>query len=126
MKKIIKSKKAPAPIGPYNQAVIHNKVLYVSGQIALKDGEMIQDSIADESKVVMDNAAYILEAAGLSFKDVIKCSIFLTDMAHFPEVNEVYGRYFEEGSAPARECIAVKALPKGARVEISLIADCEG
>jgi 2-iminobutanoate/2-iminopropanoate deaminase len=123
MKQRIETEKAPAPIGPYNQAILAGDTLYVSGQIAIDPakGEMIQESLAAETRQVMQNIQAILHEAGAGWSEVAKCSIFILDMAHFSTVNEVYGSYFDAG-APARETVAVSALPKGARVEISCIA----
>ncbi|MCL4641433.1 MULTISPECIES: RidA family protein [Olivibacter] len=123
MKEIINTNNAPAPIGPYNQAVKAGNALYISGQIALspESGNLVLDSIAGQTKQVLENLHAILQEAGYSFADVVKTSIFLTDMANFNIVNEVYGEYFTE-NAPARETIAVKGLPKGVDVEISCIA----
>lgn len=127
MKQIINTPNAPAPIGPYNQAVLAGDTLYISGQIALSPttGAMQQTSIKDETHAVMQNLHAILQAAGLDWIDVVKCSIFLTDMQQFSSVNEVYATYFTKG-APARETVEVAALPKGARVEISCIATKSG
>lgn len=123
MKEIINTNNAPAPIGPYNQAVKAGATLYISGQIALSPAtnELISGSISDEAKQVLENLRAILEEAGYSFSDVVKTTIFLTDMASFSIVNDVYATYFTE-NAPARETVAVKGLPKGVNVEISLIA----
>lgn len=123
MKEIINTNNAPAPIGPYNQAIKAGNTLYISGQIALspESGNLVLDSIAGQTKQVLENLHAILQEAGYSFADVVKTSIFLTDMANFNIVNEVYGEYFTE-NAPARETIAVKGLPKGVDVEISCIA----
>jgi len=123
MKDIVRSSKAPQPIGPYSQAVKANGMVFVSGQIALdaKTGAMIQDSMEAEAKQVMENIRYILEDAGTSFNNVLKCTIFVTDLAHWDVINTVYGSYFD-GLAPARETVQVVALPKGAHVEISCIA----
>ena len=123
MKEIINTNNAPAPIGPYNQAIKAGGTLYISGQIALSPNtnELISGSIADEAKQVLENLGAILKEAGYSFTDVVKTTIFLTDMANFSTVNEVYATYFTE-NAPARETVAVKGLPKGVNVEISLIA----
>jgi len=123
MKEIINTNNAPAPIGPYNQAIKAGGTLYISGQIALSPNtnELISGSIADEAKQVLENLDAILKEAGYSFSDVVKTTIFLTDMASFSTVNEVYATYFTE-NAPARETVAVKGLPKGVNVEISLIA----
>lgn len=122
-KQIIQSNSAPAPIGPYNQAVVANGLLFMSGQIALIPGtdELVQDSIENETVQVMKNLQAVLEEAGINFDHVIKTSIFLTDMADFAKVNSVYANYFS-CDFPARETIAVKGLPKGVRVEISMIA----
>lgn len=123
MKTIIKSENAPAPIGPYSQAVLHNGTLYVSGQIALdpQTGELHQDNIATETEWVMQNLKAVLAAADMDFSHVLKCSIFLSDMGNFADVNEVYGKYFTS-NPPARETVAVKTLPKNVNVEISCIA----
>jgi len=123
-KKIISSLNAPKPIGPYNQAVMVNNTLYISGQIPLKGGnnELIIGDIKRETKQVMKNLGYLLKAADMKFENVVKSSIFLSEMDNFNEVNEVYGSYFENESAPARETVAVKTLPKNVRVEISMIA----
>lgn len=124
MKKIIETKKAPAPIGPYNQAVAYNGLVYTSGQIAIdpQTGQLIQDSLEEETTLVMENLKAVLEAAGSNFKKVIKCSIFLSDMGNFGLVNAIYSQYFDESSAPARETVEVAGLPKGVNVEISCIA----
>jgi len=123
MKEIINTNQAPAPIGPYNQAVKAGNTLYISGQIPLspETNELIVGDIAGETKQVLENLHAILMAADYSFADVVKTSIFLSDMANFGAVNEVYAEYFTE-NAPARETVAVKGLPKGVNVEISLIA----
>ncbi len=123
-KKIIRTENAPAPIGPYNQAVQCGNMLFISGQIALdpKDGTLYQGDIKTETEKVMYNLNSILEAAGMDFSNVIKSSIFLMDMGKFAEVNEVYATYFDEASAPARETVQVSGLPKGVQVEISMIA----
>lgn len=122
-KKIINTKNAPAPIGPYNQAVQYGGMLFISGQIALDTatGNLVMDDIKTETEKVMSNIRAILEEAGMGFSNVIKSSIFLMDMGQFAQVNEVYGSYFPE-NAPARETIQVAALPKGVNVEISIIA----
>ena len=123
MKKIIYSPKAPAPIGPYSQAVKVDNTLYLSGQIAINaaNGSMVNDSIENETKQVMENIGHVLEAAGMDFTNLFKCSIFLKDMDNFSAVNEVYGSYFSS-DFPARECVQVAKLPKNVNVEISLIA----
>tara|TARA_B100001059_G_scaffold95976_2_gene95256 strand:- start:5415 stop:5795 length:381 start_codon:yes stop_codon:yes gene_type:complete len=124
MKKIITTLNAPAPIGPYNQAVFVNDTLYLSGQIGLNPHsmELVEGGVKNEAEQVMVNLKSVLEAAEMNFDQVIKSSIFLSDMADFGLVNEVYGSYFNNETAPARETIAVKTLPKNVRVEISMIA----
>jgi len=123
MKEIINTTQAPAPIGPYNQAVKAGNTLYISGQIPLSPdtGELVVDHIANQTKQVLENLSAILKEAGYSFSDVVKTSIFLSNMADFSIVNEVYATYFTQ-NAPARETVAVKGLPKGVNVEISCIA----
>ena len=124
MKKIITTSKAPAPIGPYNQAVLNGNTLYTSGQIAInpENGELVLDSIKDETKQVMENMKEVLAAAEMTFENVIKTSIFISDMNNFSEINAVYGSYFNEETAPARETVEVANLPKFVNVEISAIA----
>ena len=124
MKKIIKTEKAPAPIGPYNQAVLAGKTLYVSGQIALnpETGELLKGSIEAETELVMRNLDAVLKAAEADFSHVVKSSIFVADMGQFARINEVYGAYFDADSAPARETVEVANLPKYVNVEISVIA----
>lgn len=123
MKKIINTKNAPAPIGPYNQAVMVNDTLYISGQIAInpETGDLLTDSIEEETKQVLSNLKAILDEANLSFDHIVKTSIFLSDMNLFATVNEIYGTYFTQ-DFPARETVAVKTLPKNVNVEISAIA----
>ena len=123
-KKIINTDKAPAPIGPYSQAVMYGDLLYTSGQIALDpvSGELVQDSIEAETKQVMENLKAVLEAAGMGFENVIKTTIFLNDMEQFAAVNGVYGEYFDADTAPARETVQVANLPKYVNVEIGMIA----
>ena len=122
-KKIINTNNAPAPIGPYNQAVQYGDMLFISGQIALDPatGELVQGDIKAETTQVMKNLAAILEAAGMTFDNILKTTIFLMDMGQFGAVNEVYGGYFT-GDAPARETVQVSGLPKGVNVEISMVA----
>jgi 2-iminobutanoate/2-iminopropanoate deaminase len=122
-KTIIETEKAPAPIGPYNQAIKANGLLFVSGQIALIPGtdNLNTQTIEEEAHQVMHNLRAILTAAGLGFEHVVKTTIFLSDMMLFTQVNSVYGKYFT-GAFPARETVAVKGLPKNVNVEISLIA----
>ena len=124
MKKIIKTSNAPAPIGPYNQAIMNGDTLYVSGQIALNPStmELVMDSIEDETVQVMENLKAVLDASEMTFENVVKTSIFLSDMNNFAEVNAIYGRYFDEKTAPARETVQVSVLPKSVNIEISLIA----
>ncbi|HBR54520.1 MAG TPA: RidA family protein [Flavobacteriaceae bacterium] len=124
MKKIIHTEAAPAPIGPYNQAVMHNHMLYTSGQIALdpKTGELVTGDIQAETKKVMENMKAVLKAAGMTFENVLKTSIFISDMGNFAAINEVYATYFDEATAPARETVEVANLPKYVNVEISMIA----
>lgn len=123
MKRIINTKAAPAPIGPYNQAVLANDTLYVSGQIAINPatGELTNTSVADETKQVLANLDAVLREAGMTFDNVVKTSIFLSSMDLFPVVNEIYGAVFN-GDFPARETVAVAGLPKAVNVEISVIA----
>lgn len=121
-KKIIESKSAPAPIGPYSQAVQAGGLLFISGQIALDaEGGLHVGDIATETEMVMQNLKAILSEAGLDFSDVVKSTIFLLTMDNFSAVNEVYGRYFTI-NPPARETVAVVGLPKGVHVEISMVA----
>jgi 2-iminobutanoate/2-iminopropanoate deaminase len=122
-KQIINTSNAPAPIGPYNQAVRTGNFLFVSGQIPLDaaSGELITSGIQDETEKVMQNLQAILKEAGMNFSNVVKSTIFITDMGQFARINEVYGKYFPE-NAPARETVQVAALPKGVHVEISVIA----
>ena len=123
MKRIINSDQAPAPIGPYSQAVEAGGTLYVSGQIPIdpSTGGLVEGSITDETHQVMKNLGAILSEAGLNFGSVVKCSIFVADMNDFSAINEAYGSYFSE-DAPARETVEVNTLPKNVNVEISCIA----
>ena len=124
MKKIIFTDKAPAPIGPYNQAVLVGNTLYTSGQIALdpQTGALVLESIEAETKQVMENMKEVLAAAEMTFEHVVKASIFISDMNNFAEINSIYGTYFNEETAPARETVEVANLPKFVNVEISMIA----
>ena len=124
MKKIIKTENAPKPIGPYNQAVIAGNYMYISGQIALnpKNGELITGEIKKETTQVMENLKAILSEASLTFENVVKTTIFLSDMNDFSSVNEIYGSYLNNSTAPARETVQVSRLPVGVNVEISMIA----
>jgi 2-iminobutanoate/2-iminopropanoate deaminase len=124
MKTIITTKKAPAPIGPYNQAILSGNTLYTSGQIAINpdNGELVIENIQSETRQVMENMKEVLLAAEMSFENVIKASIFISDMNNFSEINKVYGEYFNDETAPARETVEVANLPKFVNVEISMIA----
>ena len=124
MKKIIKTSKAPAPIGPYNQAILSWNTLYTSGQIAIdpSTGKLKIATIEEETTLVMENMKAVLAAAEMTFDNVIKTSIFISDMENFSEINTIYGRYFNEDTAPARETVEVANLPKYVNVEISMIA----
>lgn len=123
-KQIIKTIHAPTPIGPYNQAIKVDDTLYVSGQIGLDPKTMafVNESVEIETEQVMKNLSAILKAAQMNFEDVVKTTIFLDNMSNFHKVNAVYGSYFDENIAPARETVAVKTLPKNVKVEISIIA----
>ena len=123
-KEIITTLNAPAPIGPYNQAIKVGNTLYVSGQIPInaKTMEIFNGTIKEETELVMLNLNSVLEAASMSFEHVVKTTIFLSDMENFGKVNNVYGTYFDNDTAPARETVAVKTLPKDVRIEISMIA----
>ena len=123
-KKIINTKNAPAPIGPYNQAIKIDNMLFISGQVAInpKNNELIQSSISDETDQVMKNLSAILEEADMDFRNVVKTTIFLSNMSYFNEVNNIYGSYLKKGQEPARETVAVKTLPKEVNAEISMIA----
>jgi 2-iminobutanoate/2-iminopropanoate deaminase len=124
MKKIIITPHAPAPIGPYNQAVMYGNMLYTSGQIAInpETGELVMDSISIETTQVMENLKAVLSAAEMTFENVIKTSIFISDMNEFSTINQVYATYFNPETAPARETVEVANLPKYVNVEISVIA----
>ncbi|MDD7886312.1 RidA family protein [Flavivirga sp. 57AJ16] len=124
MKKIITTSKAPAPIGPYNQAILSGNTLYTSGQIAFnpKTGVLVLDDIKTETAQVMQNLKAVLEAANMTFEHVIKTSIFISNMDDFNQINDIYGSYFNDDTAPARETVQVAKLPKNVNVEISMIA----
>jgi 2-iminobutanoate/2-iminopropanoate deaminase len=124
MKKIIFTEKAPAPIGPYNQAVLVGNMLYTSGQIAINPltNELVLEDIETETEQVMENLKAVIEAAEMTFENVIKVSIFISDMNNFSKINTIYGAYFNEATAPARETVQVACLPKNVNVEISAIA----
>ncbi len=123
MKKVIKTSRAPEPIGPYNQGILADNTLYVSGQIPIDPvtGNLVTGDIGHETKQVMENLLAILQEAGMDFHQVVKCSIFVKNMGDFQRINEIYGQYFGD-AAPARETIEVSNLPKGVNVEISCIA----
>jgi len=124
MKKIINTSNASAPIGPYNQATLVNDILYTSGQIAINptSGNLVLDTIKNETTQVMENLKAVLSAADMNFEDVFKTTIFISDMNNFSQINEVYGTYFNAETAPARETVEVANLPKFVNVEISVIA----
>lgn len=124
MKKIIFTENAPAPIGPYNQAVLKGNTLYTSGQIAINPatGTLVLDTIETETEQVMQNMKAVLEAAGMTFENVVKTTIFIMNMNDFGSINSVYGSYFNEKTAPARETVQVACLPKNVNVEISMVA----
>lgn len=124
MKKIIFTEKAPAPIGPYNQAVLAGNTLYTSGQIAIDPatGDVVTSNIEVETTQVMENMKAVLEAAGMTFDNVVKSTIFIMNMGDFAAINAIYGSYFNEKTAPARETVQVACLPKNVNVEISMIA----
>ncbi|BDD02830.1 Rid family detoxifying hydrolase [Aureibacter tunicatorum] len=126
-KEIIQTPNAPAPIGPYNQATKVGNTVYGSGQIAIDPAkgdlaDCVGKDIKAETKQVMDNMSEVLKAAGATFEDIVKCTIFVSDMGNFVAINEVYGQYFNEETAPARETVEVAGLPKGVNVEISFTA----
>jgi 2-iminobutanoate/2-iminopropanoate deaminase len=123
MKKIISTSEAPAAIGPYSQAVRSGNFLFCSGQIPLdpKSGQIVPGDIATQTRRVLDNIGAVLKAEGLTFENIVKTTIFLTDLGDFQSVNEIYGSYFKQQS-PARSTVQVSALPKGAKVEIEIIA----
>lgn len=124
MKKIIFTENAPAPIGPYNQAVLKGNTLYTSGQIAINPatGELVTATIEAETEQVMQNMKAVLETAGMTFENVVKTTIFIMNMDDFGKINTTYGAYFNETTAPARETVQVACLPKNVNVEISMIA----
>lgn len=124
MKKIINTPLAPDPLGPYNQAILSNGILYISGQIAINpsNGTFVLDTIKKETNQVMLNLQAVLQEAGASFENVVKSSIFIKNMDDFAEINETYANFFENETAPARETVEVTKLPKNVNVEISMIA----
>ncbi len=124
MKKIICTDNAPAPIGPYSQAVLFGNTLYTSGQVALNPltMELVIDEIENETRQVMENLKAVLQAGDFTFENVVKTTIFITDMNNFSRINGVYGTYFNESTAPARETVQVSVLPRNVNIEISMIA----
>lgn len=124
MKKIIETSNAPAPIGPYSQAVLYDDTLYTSGQIAIDPatGNLVSGDITEETKQVMKNIGAVLEEAGMNYENVLKTTIFIKDMNDFQKINTVYGSFFNESTAPARETVEVARLPKDVKVEISVLA----
>lgn len=124
MKTIINAPEAPAPVGPYNHSVLVGNTLYVSGQIAINqaEGKLVIDNIEDETHQVMKNMGYILQAAGMTYENVVKCSVFVSDMELYGRINTVYASYFNDDTAPARELVQVANLPKYVNVEVSCIA----
>lgn len=124
MKTIINSPKAPAPVGPYNHSILANGTLYMSGQIAINhaEGKLVIDSIEAETHQVMKNIGFILEEAGMTYENIVKCSVFVKDMEMYGRINDIYASYFNDDTAPARELVEVSNLPKYVNVEISCIA----
>lgn len=124
MKTIINAPEAPAPVGPYNHSVLAGNTLYVSGQIAIDQstGQLVMETIENETHQVMKNMGFILSAAGLTFENIVKCTIFVSDMENYGRINAVYASYFNEATAPARELVQVANLPRYVNVEISCIA----
>lgn len=124
MKKIIQSDQVPAPVGPYSQAISHNGTLFTSGQIAINPatGELVMENIEAETHQVMKNLGAILKEAGITYEEVIKCTIFVADMRQYSKINAVYSQYFNDATAPARELVEVANLPKYVSIEISMIA----
>ncbi|MFI0489897.1 RidA family protein [Flavobacterium sp.] len=124
MKKIIFTENSPAPIGPYNQAILKGNTLYTSGQIGINPatGELVNATIEAETEQVMQNMKAVLEAAGMTFENVVKSTIYIMNMNDFAKINDVYGSYFNEKTAPARETVQVACLPKNLNIEISMIA----
>ncbi|MBQ0117319.1 MAG: Rid family detoxifying hydrolase [Flavobacterium sp.] len=124
MKKIIFTEKAPAPIGPYSQGTVSNGILYTSGQIGFnpETNALVLDNIEAETEMVLKNVKAIVEAAEYSMEDVVKATIFISDMDNFSRINAVYAQFFNEATAPARECVQVAKLPRNVNIEISVIA----
>lgn len=124
MKKILNTTSAPSPVGPYNQSILAGNTLYISGQIAIdpENGELVLENIEKETHQVMQNLKAILTNAGMTFEDIVKCSVFVKNMQNYARINKVYADYFNEDTAPVRELVEVSALPKYVNVEISAIA----
>lgn len=124
MKKIIYTDKAPAPIGPYNQGIVYGNMLYTSGQIGfdVTKNDLVLDTIENETRTVLNNVQAIVTEAGFSLEDVIKATIFISNMDNFSRINAVYAKFFNEATAPARECVQVAKLPRNVNIEISVIA----
>ena len=124
MKTIINTDAAPSPVGPYNQSILAGNTLYVSGQIAIdqSSGNLILEDIESETHQVMKNLGFILKEAGMGYEHIVKCSVFVGDMAMYSRINAVYAQYFDEATAPARELVEVANLPKYVNVEVSCIA----
>ena len=124
MKKIIYTDKAPAPIGPYNQGIVYGNMLYTSGQIGfdVTKNDLVLDTIENETRTVLNNVQAIVTEAGFSLEDVVKATIFISDMNNFSRINAVYAEFFNEATAPARECVQVAKLPRNVNIEISVIA----
>lgn len=128
MKQIVYTDKAPAPIGPYSQATVYGNQVFTSGQIAInpETGELVTETIEEETRMVLENLKAVLAAADCGMEDVLKCSIFISDMGQFQQINAVYAEYFDEALAPARETVQVAVLPKNVNIEISAIAIRKG
>ena len=124
MREIINTDKAPNPVGPYNQSVKFGDMLFVSGQIAIdpSTGNIVSDSIEAETRQVMENLGAILSEAGMTYENILKASVFVSDMHNYGKINAVYAEYFDEATAPARELVEVANLPKFVNIEISVIA----
>ena len=125
MRQIVNTDQAPAPVGPYNQAVRSGNVLFISGQIAIDplSGDLVMENIEEETRQVMHNIGAILRAAGVGYDQVVKCSVFVKDMGDYSRINAIYSEFFNDDFAPARELVEVAALPKGVNIEISAIAN---
>jgi len=124
MKKIIYTDKAPAPIGPYSQGIVSGNILYTSGQIGfdVAVNDLVLDTIENETRTVLNNVKAIVTEAGFALEDVVKATIFISDMNNFSRINAVYAEFFNEATAPARECVQVAKLPRNVNIEISVIA----